>query len=216
MTDQPAPDATPARLIAAGLVLFGQEGYAATSTRAIAKRAGANISAIAYHFGGKAGLHDACLSAVTERIDGAAGPALEGPLPPEVARQRLHAMLEAITRFLVTAPAAPEIAGFVLRQMQEPGDAADRLYERLFERRHRELCELWSTVTGQPAESEAVCLSCFTLIGQIVYFRIGARLISRRLGWDSPGPDQAPAIAATLACNLDAMLDRALAGKDTR
>ena len=36
--------------------LFAKKGYNATSTREIVSEAGANISAIAYHFGGKEGL----------------------------------------------------------------------------------------------------------------------------------------------------------------
>lgn len=47
------------RLLHAALALFAAKGYAKTSTREIAKAAGANIAAISYYFGDKAGLYAA-------------------------------------------------------------------------------------------------------------------------------------------------------------
>ncbi|WP_213362123.1 CerR family C-terminal domain-containing protein [Brachymonas denitrificans] len=45
------------RLLAEALRLFSEQGFARTSTRAIAQAAGANISAISYYFGDKQGLY---------------------------------------------------------------------------------------------------------------------------------------------------------------
>ena len=45
------------RLVLAALRLFAEKGYSATSTREIAQAAGANIAAISYYFGDKAGLY---------------------------------------------------------------------------------------------------------------------------------------------------------------
>jgi AcrR family transcriptional regulator len=47
------------RLLHAALALFAQHGYAKTSTREIAEAAGANLAAISYYFGDKAGLYRA-------------------------------------------------------------------------------------------------------------------------------------------------------------
>ncbi|WP_422087069.1 MULTISPECIES: TetR/AcrR family transcriptional regulator [Variovorax] len=47
------------RLLHTALRLFAQKGFAKTSTREIAKEAGANISAISYYFGDKEGLYAA-------------------------------------------------------------------------------------------------------------------------------------------------------------
>lgn len=56
---QPDKDTTRERLLLAALRLFSQQGYARTSVRAIAQEAGANVAAIAYHFGDKAALYTA-------------------------------------------------------------------------------------------------------------------------------------------------------------
>jgi len=75
-----------ARLLQAALALFAEKGYSKTSTREIAQAAGANISAISYYFGDKAGLYAACFAEpmggnagdLTWRYDAPALPLSEG------------------------------------------------------------------------------------------------------------------------------------------
>ena len=50
------------RLLQAAMRLFAAQGFTATSTREIALAAGANVAAIAYYFGDKAGLYRATLT----------------------------------------------------------------------------------------------------------------------------------------------------------
>lgn len=50
------------RLLQAAMRLFAAQGFNATSTREIALAAGANVAAIAYYFGDKAGLYRATLT----------------------------------------------------------------------------------------------------------------------------------------------------------
>ena len=50
------------RLLTAAVQCFAEHGYAKTSTRSIAELAGANISAISYYFGDKAGLYRAAFT----------------------------------------------------------------------------------------------------------------------------------------------------------
>jgi len=50
------------RLLLAAMQLFAAQGYAKTSTREIALAAGANVAAISYYFGDKAGLYRAALT----------------------------------------------------------------------------------------------------------------------------------------------------------
>jgi AcrR family transcriptional regulator len=56
--DKPQEDARQ-RLLAAGLQLFAQQGFAKTSTRELAEAASVNVAAISYYFGDKAGLYRA-------------------------------------------------------------------------------------------------------------------------------------------------------------
>lgn len=59
---------TRALLLTAAADLLREEGYTATSTRAVADRAGARLSLVHYHFGSKRGLLLAVLEDLTERL----------------------------------------------------------------------------------------------------------------------------------------------------
>lgn len=52
-------EVTRERLLEVGLQLFAEQGFPKTSVRQIAQAAGANVAAISYHFGNKAGLYRA-------------------------------------------------------------------------------------------------------------------------------------------------------------
>ena len=56
------------RLLLAAMRLFGEQGFAKTSTREIAQAAGTNLGAISYHFGDKGNLYQACFAALCEPI----------------------------------------------------------------------------------------------------------------------------------------------------
>ena len=71
------------------------------------------------------------------------------------------------------------IVQFVLRELSSPSPALDRIYDGVFDPLHRRLCLLWQRATGEPAESDATKLTVFTLIGQVVYFRIGREAVLR-------------------------------------
>jgi AcrR family transcriptional regulator len=200
---------TRAALIHAGLKLFGRQGFGATSTRDIAALAKANIGSIAYHFGGKEGLHAACADFIVEAVQAIAQPALaqaDGPQDAESAQARLSLAVERMVGFFVANPEAGDIAQFVMRELAQPSAAFDRIYSGLIEPTHRQLCVIWSQATGEDAESEATKLTVFTLIGQVVYFRIAREAVMRRLDWDGIGPGEATAIAEIAKRNLDAIL----------
>jgi AcrR family transcriptional regulator len=203
-----AAEQTRAALVQAGLKLFGRQGFDGTSTREIARLAKANIGSIAYHFGGKEGLHEACADFTVETIRKVTEPALPTDRPATVAdaEARLAQALDQAVAFFVASPEAGDIAQFVMRQLAQPGAALDRIYAGVFEPTHRQLCVLWEQATGEPAESERTKLTAFTLIGQIVYFRIGREAVMRRMGWSDIGGAQASAIADVAKNNLTALL----------
>lgn len=206
-----AADGTRAALIAAGLHLFGHKGFAAASTREIAGRAGANVAAIAYHFGSKAGLRLACADAVAARIAAVLGALDEAPAPasPSEARARLEAALRAMTGFLVGRPEGADLAAFLLREVTEEGEVLDRLYDATVGPRHAQLCQLWGAATGNDPENEDTRLAVFATIGSLIYFRIGRPVILRRMGWSDM--DAGP-VGDILVRHLNAALNAATKG----
>jgi AcrR family transcriptional regulator len=197
-------------LISAGLKLFGKNGFAGTSTRQLAAAANANIGSIAYHFGSKEGLRAACAGFIVETIKDMANQALDATDPsvadPEAASRQLSAALERMVAFVVVSPEAGAIVQFILRELSQPTAALDIIYEGVFEPTHRRLCQIWAAATGEDADSERTRIAVFTMIGQIVYFRIGRIAVMRRMGWSEIGTREAAAIVAVARDNLAAML----------
>lgn len=212
-TIPPAPEGTAGDLIAAGLKLFGQKGFAATSTREIAAEAGANIASIAYHFGSKDGLRLACGQEVRRRIGGTVAAVLEGPADapppsPDAAMMQIEAAIRAMTAFLLTQRAAEDVVPFMLREVAENGATLDMLYDGMIVPAHGRFCALWAAATGNAPDSERTRLMVFSAIGQILYFRIGRPIVERRLGWTEWGTERARQIADVIVSNVRAMIDR--------
>ncbi len=61
-------EATREKLVIEAIRLFGQNGYKATNTRALAEAAQCNLGLITFHFGGKQGLYEAAIKRVKRRL----------------------------------------------------------------------------------------------------------------------------------------------------
>lgn len=202
-----APEGTRQALILAGIRLFGRQGFSATSVRQLASEAEANIAAITYHFGGKDGLRTACAEEFGRRMGAAMGARPVGTdASPEGARDELRAIIRAMVGFLLGAEGASELVPFMLRELAEDGPSIDVVYRGFAEPMHRRLCLLWARATGMEAEAETVKLAVFALIGQLMYFRIGQSIVTRRMGWATVGPSEIRQITDRIIRNLDAML----------
>ncbi|HTV67633.1 MAG TPA: CerR family C-terminal domain-containing protein [Rhizobiaceae bacterium] len=221
MTKSPSPSARSANgssaeqtrlaLIQAALRLFGTKGYDGTSTREIAAAAKANIGSIAYHFGGKDGLRAACAQHIVDTVRGVAAKVLApgedaGPLTPDAAHKRIETALDTMVSFIIARPEAGEFVQFLLRELAQPTPALDIIYNGVFVPVHSQLCRVWEAATGEPAESERTRITVFTLIGQVVYFRIGRLAVMRRMGWDNIGAQEAGAIVSVVKDNLAAII----------
>ncbi|WP_248309380.1 CerR family C-terminal domain-containing protein [Bosea sp. Tri-44] len=199
-------------LIRTGLDLFGRNGFDATSTREIAQAAKVNSAGIAYHFGGKDGLRQACAEAIIARIQavlaGAAPVAaiMAGTADRDAAAEQLLSLVERMVAFLTTAPESELIARFVVREMLTPGPAFETIYGGLFEPVHRRVCGVWAAATGMEPEAPATRLAVFAAIGQVVYFRIARPAVTRRMGWNGIGPEEARAIGETVRCSVRASI----------
>jgi TetR/AcrR family transcriptional regulator, regulator of cefoperazone and chloramphenicol sensitivity len=205
-------------LVQAALRLFGEKGYDGTSTREIAAAANANIGSIAYHFGGKEGLHRACGEAVAAMMLEAAGPALNSSaglagLPREMARAMIPALFRRVAMFLLSSAESKIVVPFILREMAHPGAAFEAIYSGVIEPAHGRLCMIWEAATGEAAEDEATKLTVFSLVGQLVYFRVGAAAVARRLGKEALGAAEMESILGVIGRNLDARLNAPAGGK---
>ncbi len=203
----PAPEGTRKALILAGIRLFGRQGFSATSVRQLASEAEANIASIAYHFGGKDGLRTACAEEFGRRMGAAMGARpVSGDESPDGARDELRAIIRIMVGFLLGAEGGSELVPFMLRELAEDGPGIDIVYRGFAEPMHRRLCLLWARATGTEPEDDTVKIAVFALIGQLMYFRIGQSIVTRRMGWAEIGPAEIRQINGRIIRNLDAML----------
>ena len=106
---------TRARLIEAALGLFAERGYDGTSIRAITQAAGANLGAVTYHFGSKAALFEAVLSAVITPLREGIASGASTTAPP---LDRIAAIVRAFFDHFQRQPAMPQLMLHVLATPQ--------------------------------------------------------------------------------------------------
>jgi TetR/AcrR family transcriptional regulator, regulator of cefoperazone and chloramphenicol sensitivity len=208
--------ATRQKLLAAAIDLFGRQGFEGTSIREIARLAKANIAAIAYHFGGKEELYRACLEhivqSVSQGLREALKPSDDRDLDAEQARTALKETVFAMTAFMLATPEVASFVRLVVREQMDPTPSFDLLYRNFMEPMHRRLCRLWASATGADAESEVTKVAVFSLLGQVLLFRIARAGALRRMGWRDIGERELAILRQRIAINVD-LLTRAAEGK---
>ena len=199
-------DETRAQLIEAGLRLFSRMGYEAVPTRMLAREAGVNLAAIAYHFGGKQGLFEAVTESIVSEIRERTLPVAQA-LQRDLAeagsdRVKLAAAAERMVRaqiatFVAHGPRQEQI-GLVLREFAVPSAAFPILFKNLIEPMHRAVTGLTAAVRGVPPEDESAILAAHVMVGQVIGFGVAKQPVLRRLGWTDYTPERIEAIAEVL------------------
>ncbi|MEO8530063.1 MAG: CerR family C-terminal domain-containing protein [Deltaproteobacteria bacterium] len=206
MIPDKAPEGAQKALIDAALDLFGTKGFDATSTRELAGRAGVNVALIAYHFGGKDGLRQAVVGEIARRMTLVAGvPEVPSGLSAEQALARLQMIMRQIVGFLVGAREAEPLVNFMLHELAQGGPMTEVIYQRFVGPKHAELSALWTLASGRAVGSDQVKLSIFAMIGQVIYFRLGREMVTRKMGWSAMGPDEVRQIGELIAENVRLM-----------
>lgn len=142
MSDQRAArgEVTRKRLLKAGLRLFGMKGYDAVSTRELAKEAGVNPGAIAFHYQGKKGLYEAVLNMVIARMRSLTIPVAES-LNRNISNGRadiqhiaplINHMMDLLLHAHGREENADHVAMMVQRELSNPTSAFERLFVEAF------------------------------------------------------------------------------------
>ncbi len=208
-------DETRAQLLDAGMSLFAERGFNAVSTRELARAAGVNLAAIAYHFGGKQGLYMAITESIIADVGGAMLHHVRG-LADGIGRaggdrRALSRLAAGLLRRLITVfvadPGRKRQMAFVMHEYTRPGEAFDRIYETVVEPMHRTLTAVVAAARGLPPEHPDAIIGAHAVIGQVMAFAIAEVPVSRRLGWGAVTPDRRDAIGAVIVPMVLASLD---------
>lgn len=202
------------RLLDIAIREFGAKGLDGAGTRAIAQAAGTAMSAITYHYGGKAGLYLAAAEHIAEQMAAQLAPVLvaEREIAADDDAGARAAIHRIVSRFAdkLSSDDNAGWAPFILREQMAPTEAFDRIYAGLMGQIVERVATLVRIATGRPDE-RAARITTFTIMAQVIALR-GSRATLLRL-LDRPVLD-APLIddlKARIAANIDAILDRMVA-----
>lgn len=169
------PNDARSRLVFAALRLFAEKGYKAASTREICDAAGANISAIRYYFGDKAGLYRA---AFTE-------PMGDSTCGTNIAAYQHLALPEILSRFfseflepLKKGEEFRLVMKLHYREMIEPTGAWQQEIDAEIKPQHAMLVSLLKEHLGLQRIDADLHRMAFSLIGMAVYFYVGQDVVS--------------------------------------
>lgn len=112
---------TRARIRDAAIVLFGRDGFAATSVRAVATAAGVSPALVLHHFGSKDGLRAACDDHVLDEFLGRRDELAQSP-------ERAAAMIRV---WLSEFEQYRSLVDYLGRMATDETPAADELFDRL-------------------------------------------------------------------------------------
>lgn len=176
--DPSAAEGTRERLIQAAGELFAERGFRGASVREICARAGANVAAVNYHFGGKEALYRRVLLGSHQMLrDAEPIPRLEDAPTPEAA---LHAWIRYVLRFVLLRRRAHSYAGqLVARELQEPTEALGELVQLVMKPVRVELERILAALLGIADEPRLRGRLANFLLGLCVFHEFGRPVLER-------------------------------------
>lgn len=187
---------TRARIIAAALKVFGEEGYARASTRRIAAEAGVNPPALQYYFDGKDGLHRACGELMAARFAErlaepmAAADQVLAKDEPAVAPDALADLIFAV--FAMSANAgeqAQPFRRFIGRSQADGAGPAVAIVRESVKPLQKMVVALAARAMGVGPDDEQARLTAILLMAQLSAFQITRENTLAAMGWrDLHGP----------------------------
>lgn len=179
--------ATKAQILEAAGEVFAEKGFARTTGKEIAERAGSNSAAVNYYYGGIEGLYAEVLVEAHRRLLAYDALRALADAPGEPADK-----LRMIIRMVVTAVAGP--ASWPLkvlsREVLSPSPAFAVLKDREILPKKRIVTGLIGGILGLPHDHEAVALCVLSIISPFVVMLVGDRAV---LGQIFPGLAAGPA-----------------------
>jgi AcrR family transcriptional regulator len=183
-------DEVRSRILLAAIEMFGEQGFASASTRAIAARAGVNPPALQYYFHNKERLHQACGQYIADRIKGH----LETPMAEAAEtlrsadRAAVPATLWALMETVVEHSSnETEIPGWCQFLTQAAADVTDTSLALIHNEAVQPLFETMAALVAlhwdRPADDESARLAALLLMSQTRAFGIQRQGALAMLGW---------------------------------
>jgi AcrR family transcriptional regulator len=167
------------RILEAAGEVFAECGFRSATIRRICERAGVNVAAINYYFGGKQKLYSEVLKHWSEYAL-KKYPLLLGVGEEAPVEERLKAFVRSLLFRLLDKGKPAWFGKLMAREMTEPTQAFERLVKEVVRPRDRILASIVQKKIGTSVDRERIRLFCASIIGQCVYY-YNARAIMARL-----------------------------------
>lgn len=180
------------RVIDAAIEVFGMEGFERTSTRALVERAGANLVAIHYHFGGKEALYRAAAEHIAATLRERSEAALErGRALGENPNSSRNELIEGVCALFDDFAALALVGGvpecwrrFLIREQVEPTPTG--AFELIFAAMRPffdTIFILIGRLIDRPPDHSEVRLLATMIFGQVSVFSTHRAAALRLMGW---------------------------------
>lgn len=191
---------TRATLIEAAIEMFGAVGYEAASTRLLAQKAEANLSAITYHFGGKRELYLGAAQEIAAYVRVRLGEIAE-ELNQANTEDPLSSIETALVKFLylVVDDAKPRAwTAFLARCIQENDDAYLLIHEEAIAPFQQRLVDVARMLSLGTSDDEAIRLRIAAIMSVVASFRLLPGFMLRGMGWSEITPKSTRRIDAMI------------------
>lgn len=190
--DDERPQRTRAALLEAGGNVFAEKGFDRATGKEICARAGANVAAINYYFGGVEGLYAAVLRLAHNRVVSV------DHLQALVAHERdARGQLEAILAMFARAVTGPASSSWVFRVIGREVVAPSRVFSEMRDKeifpKLRILRPVVAELMDLPEDHAAVARACISIVAPCVLLLIGDRRFLKK-AFPSFGFDDTEAI----------------------
>ncbi len=214
-------DATRKRLVESAIEIFAVNGFDGTSTRMLAERAQANLGAIPYYFGGKAGLYRAAAQHIADSLSAkmiATVTEVESALKD---RSLTHTQLfDLLDRLMVRTFAAIVLGSkeadswcyFIVREQMQPREGFEILYRSVMARIQKLCVALVARIMRVPEDDPRNSIRTMTILGEIMIFRTARAATLKRLGWSRFTAERLVEVQSVLSENFRHLLG-SLAGE---
>jgi AcrR family transcriptional regulator len=190
----PATGETRQRLLETAGEVFAAHGFRHATVREICRRAKANIAAVNYHFGDKAGLYAAVLEyAHTRVLEKYPLAGLDQEDIPVAGR--LRAFIQNVLFKLFDEGMSAWHSKLMAWEMIEPTVALDSLVEKSIRPMEQRLRVIVRELLGPGATDEQIRFCQLSIIGQCLHHRHARPVIRRLFPQQHYGPEDLPALA---------------------
>ena len=186
-------DEVRSRILLAAIALFGEQGFASASTRAIAACAGVNPPALQYYFHNKERLHQACGQYIADNIKtNLREPMLRAAevlkaADRSAAADALWAIVETVVDHSSNETEIPGWTQFLAQVVAEASDTSLGLIHEAVEPLFKMLTALLALAWNRAPDDEAARLSAVLLLGQARVFGIHRQGTLTMMDWPDFG-----------------------------